>query len=61
MKPEKTIDYEVGFQQKLSNNSALKIQTYYREQRDMIRLRPYIYVPSVALDILLMVIWIMVL
>ena len=48
LKPEKTIDYEVGFQQKLSSNSALKIQTYYREQRDMIRIRPYFFVPSVS-------------
>ena len=48
LKPEKTIDYEVGFQQKLSSNSALKIQTYYREQRDMIRQRPYFFVPTVS-------------
>lgn len=48
LKPEKTIDYEVGFQQKLTNNSALKIQSYYREQRDMIRLRPYFFVPYVS-------------
>ena len=48
LRPEKTIDYEVGFQQKLSNNSALKIQTYYREQRDMIRQRPYFFIPTVS-------------
>lgn len=48
LKPEKTIDYEVGFQQKLSNNSALKIQTYYREQRDMIRQRTYFFIPDVT-------------
>ncbi|MFH0762010.1 MAG: TonB-dependent receptor [Bacteroidota bacterium] len=35
MKPEKTIDYELGFQQKLNNASSLKIAAYYREQRDM--------------------------
>lgn len=33
--PEKTIDYELGFQQKLTNSSSLKIAAYYREQRDM--------------------------
>lgn len=33
--PEKTIDYELGFQQKLTNSSSLKISAYYREQRDM--------------------------
>lgn len=48
LKPSKTIDYEVGFQQKLSNNSALKIQAFYREMRDMIRVRPYFYVPSIS-------------
>jgi len=35
LKPEKTIDYELGFQQKLTNTSSLKISAYYREQRDM--------------------------
>ncbi len=48
LKPEKTIDYEVGFQQKLTGNSALKIQAYYREMRDMIRYRPYLFVPYVT-------------
>jgi outer membrane receptor protein involved in Fe transport len=46
LKPEKTIDYEVGFQQKLSNSSALKIAAYYKEMRDMIQSRTYLYVPS---------------
>ena len=41
LKPEKTIDYEVGFQQKLSNSSALKIAAYYKELRDMIQIRIY--------------------
>ncbi|MFA6128743.1 MAG: carboxypeptidase-like regulatory domain-containing protein [Bacteroidales bacterium] len=35
MKPQKTIDYELGFQQRLTNSSSLKIAAYYREQRDM--------------------------
>ncbi|MCI5080739.1 MAG: carboxypeptidase regulatory-like domain-containing protein [Saprospiraceae bacterium] len=39
LKPERTIDYEVGFQQKLSNASALKISAYYKELRDMIQER----------------------
>lgn len=46
LKPEKTIDYEVGFQQKLTNSSALKIAAYYKEMRDMIQSRTYLYVPS---------------
>ena len=45
LRPEKTIDYEVGFQQKISNSSALKIAAYYRELRDMIQARVYAFVP----------------
>lgn len=36
LRPEKTIDYELGFQQVLSKSSSLKIATFYREQRDFI-------------------------
>lgn len=43
LKPSKTIDYQVGFQQKLSNSSALKISAYYREQRDEVNQRQYLY------------------
>lgn len=45
LRPQKTIDYEVGFQQKISNSSALKIAAYYRELRDMIQTRTYLFVP----------------
>ncbi len=45
LRPQKTIDYEVGFQQKLSNSSALKIAAYYKELRDMIQARTYLFVP----------------
>lgn len=41
LKPEKTIDYEVGFQQKLTESTALKLSAYYRENRDMIQTRYY--------------------
>lgn len=37
LKPEKTIDYELGFQQKLSNSSSLKFSAYYREMRDLVQ------------------------
>jgi outer membrane receptor protein involved in Fe transport len=47
LKPEKTIDYEVGFQQKLSESSALKISAYYKELRNMIQQRIYFPVPIV--------------
>jgi outer membrane receptor protein involved in Fe transport len=47
LKPERTIDYEVGFQQRLSTSSALKIAAYYKEMRDMIQVRTFFPVPIV--------------
>ncbi len=38
LKPTKTIDYELGFKQKLTNTSAITFTTFYREMRDMIQL-----------------------
>ncbi|HLG34487.1 MAG TPA: TonB-dependent receptor [Bacteroidia bacterium] len=38
LKPEKTIDYELGFKQVLSKSSALSISGFYREMRDMIQI-----------------------
>jgi len=43
LKPEKTFDYEMGFQQKVSENSSISIATFYRERKDMIQVRPYLY------------------
>jgi outer membrane receptor protein involved in Fe transport len=37
LKPEKTVDYELGFAKTLSLKSALKIQVFYKELRDMIQ------------------------
>ena len=37
LKPEKTIDYEIGFQQKINNASSLKLAAFYREMRDQIQ------------------------
>ncbi|RLD46806.1 MAG: hypothetical protein DRI86_02130 [Bacteroidetes bacterium] len=37
LKPERTTDYELGFQQKLSQSSSLKFSAYYREMRDQIQ------------------------
>ncbi len=45
LKPERTVDYEVGFQQKLTNTSALKIAAYYKEMRDMIQARYFLFLP----------------
>jgi len=41
LKPQQTIDYELGFQQKLTNTSSLTITAYYREIRDMIQMYRY--------------------
>jgi len=38
LKPQNTIDYEVGFQQSVSKSSALKFSAFYRELRDQIQL-----------------------
>ena len=37
LKPTKTISYELGFQQKLTNKSSLRITTFYNEMRDDIQ------------------------
>ncbi len=46
LRPERTVDYEVGFQQKISNSSALKLSAYYKELRDMIQSRFILFVPA---------------
>ena len=46
LKPERTIDYEVGFQQELTPTTGIKIAAYYKEMRDMIQLRYYKYLPA---------------
>ncbi|MCX7606589.1 MAG: carboxypeptidase regulatory-like domain-containing protein [Bacteroidia bacterium] len=38
LRPERTIDFEVGFKQLLTQNIALSIAGYYREMRDMVQL-----------------------
>ncbi len=48
LKPERVVDYEVGFQQRLNQNSALKFSAYYREMRDMIQRRTILYVPVIG-------------
>ena len=39
LKSEKTIDYELGFQQKLNAHSSMKISAFYRELRDLAQVR----------------------
>lgn len=48
LRPSRTIDYEVGFQQKLSASSKLKIAAYYKELRDMIQIRTFFPVPVIT-------------
>jgi len=38
LQPEQTIDYEVGFQQKLTNTSSIRLVAFYREQRGMLQI-----------------------
>lgn len=43
LKPQKLFDYEVGFQQTLTERSALTLTAFYKERKDMIQIRPYLY------------------
>ena len=42
LRPQRTINYEVGFQQKLTDYSKFKLSLLYREERDLIQVREYI-------------------
>ncbi|MBK8658911.1 MAG: carboxypeptidase regulatory-like domain-containing protein [Bacteroidetes bacterium] len=42
LKPERTIDFELGFKQKVSNTSAVTISAFYREFRDQVQARKII-------------------
>ena len=46
LKPETTVDYEVGFQQKVNDNSGIKVAAYYKDLKNMIQLRYYKYLPA---------------
>lgn len=46
LRPERTVDYQVGFQQLLTKNSAITLTAYYREMRDMIQSRYYRFLPG---------------
>ena len=43
LKPQRTIDYEVGYKQALNQSSALTISAFYRELRNLIQLIPVNY------------------
>ncbi len=42
LKPEETYDYEMGFQQKISDHSALTLSAFYKERKNQIAIRPFI-------------------
>ena len=41
LKPERTINYQIGFQQALTDRTALKMTLIYREMKDMVQVTPY--------------------
>ncbi len=43
LKPQKLFDYEVGFKQALTKQSAIIITAFYKERKDMIQVRPYLF------------------
>jgi hypothetical protein len=42
LRPEKTIDYEVGFKQKLNDFVVLTTSAFYREMRDMLQITNFV-------------------
>lgn len=42
LRPERTIDYEVGFKQRINDFMALSISSFYREMRDMIQSQTFV-------------------
>jgi len=43
LKPTRTVDYEAGFQQRITDGSAVKLSFFVREMRDMIQRRTYLF------------------
>ncbi len=43
LRPEKTFDYELGFNQVIGSNAVLSIFGFYKERKDMITVVPYLY------------------
>jgi outer membrane receptor protein involved in Fe transport len=46
LKPVRTTNYEVGFQQVLTQTTSMKVSAYYREIKDLIQRRAFANVPS---------------
>jgi len=43
LRSQKTFDYEVGFQQKLTDHSAITITAFYKERKNMVNVVPYLF------------------
>lgn len=43
LRSQKMFDYEVGFKQALTKQSAITITAFYKERKDMIQVRPYLF------------------
>lgn len=43
LKSQKLVDYEIGFKQALTKQTAITITAFYKERRDMIQVRPYLF------------------
>ena len=43
LRPEKLVDYEFGFQQAITKRTAVTLSLFYKERRDQIQVRPYLY------------------
>ena len=43
LKPQRTIDYEVGYQKALNEKSAITLSAYYREMKDLIQITGMTY------------------
>ena len=43
LRSQKTIDYELGFEQVIGRNAVLKLNGFYKERKDMITVQPYLF------------------
>ncbi|MBC7553549.1 MAG: TonB-dependent receptor, partial [Taibaiella sp.] len=43
LRSQKTIDYELGFDQVIGKKAVLKLTGFYKERKDMITVQPYLY------------------
>ncbi len=43
LRPQKTFDYELGFEQQIGQNAVFKLNGFYIERKDMVSVVPYLY------------------